>query len=566
MDRRELWPDFRPEWILHEDRALLAIAKPAGVSSQSADPSWPDDVVTRARRFLAERDGAAFGDVRLGVHQRLDRDTSGVLVLARSPAASPSLARQFEGRTVEKRYVAGVRGWPKGEREATLRDRLARDRGGLVRVARGRDAGARAAVTHVRVRERRGDRTLLDVAIETGRTHQIRAQLAHRGAPVAGDRLYDGGHATRLMLHAASIALEHPETGRPARFEAPLPPELDHWLAGEDAASISDRASLDLALAAAAEARWGIARAATAPSATTAFRLVNADGDAVPGVAADVYGDHLVAHLYGDDAIANEATILDALDALGFDGIYVKRRPRQANVVVDARASHLAPADPVRGSAAAPEIVILENGLPYLVRLGDGLSTGLFLDQRDNRRRIRELADGARVLNLFAYTCGFTLAAAAGGASRTVSVDASRAALDRGERLLAHAGVGGDHRFVAADAFEALDSFARAREAFDLVVVDPPTYSTTRASRWTSGGDWRRLAASVMRVVAAGGRVLACSNDRRLASQKLRRLLHEASRDAGRRVVQMKDLPVPSDFPAPASAEPHEKSILLTLA
>src|SRR5207248_1532625 len=136
------------------------------------------------------------------------------------------------------------------------------------------------------------------------------------------------------------------------------------------------------------------------PRKITAFRLLNDEGDGVPGVALDVYGDHLVAHLYPDgstaagrDVVAAREPLLDRLDALGFDGVYLKVRPKQANVA-DTRSASLAPSAPVRGRAAPDEFAIVERGVPYLARLGDGLSTGIFLDQRENRRRIRAMSSG----------------------------------------------------------------------------------------------------------------------------------------------------------------------------
>src|SRR5581483_9379916 len=145
MDRASLWPDFRDAWILHEDADLIAIDKPAGVPSQAADPERPDDVVTRLARYLVAR-GA---DGYLGVHQRLDRDTSGVLVYARRREANKSLAVQFEARRIEKTYLAAVTGWPARRGRVTLRDVLAPDdRGGSRVLPPGRGKAGVVAVTH----------------------------------------------------------------------------------------------------------------------------------------------------------------------------------------------------------------------------------------------------------------------------------------------------------------------------------------------------------------------------------------------------------------------------------
>src|SRR4051812_38631830 len=132
MDRARLWPHFRPEHILYEDDDLIAVHKPAGVPSQAAQPDRPDDVVTRLRAFLAARDHVK--DPYLGVHQRLDRDTSGVLLFTKRPDVNAGLARQFEGRTLRKRYLAAVTGWKPKVRTVTLEDQLRKGDGGRMDV------------------------------------------------------------------------------------------------------------------------------------------------------------------------------------------------------------------------------------------------------------------------------------------------------------------------------------------------------------------------------------------------------------------------------------------------
>jgi len=572
MDRLSVWPDVRERWILYEDDDILVVDKPAGVSSQAADVDRPDDIVTRLKSYFEARGKNAY----LGVHQRLDRDTSGVLVFARRREANASLATQFEGRKVRKTYLACVTGWPGGRTAAVLRDWLAPSREGGARVVRGRAPGAKEAVTRVDVAGRQGPRAILTLDLETGRTHQARVQLAHAGAPVAGDVEYAGGAAPRLMLHASALGLHHPRTGAALRFEAPTPADFGSWLARGDLGEgiYDDPEALGRALERALERRWALARAADGPRATTAFRLVNEDGDALPKLAVDVYADWAVVQLHGGDGpwadAARREGLLDRVHALGFDGVYLKIRPKQANLLVDPRRDDIAPRAPSRGNAAPDELTIVEEGVPLLVRLGDGLSTGLFLDQRANRRRVRGLAEGKAVANLFAYTCAFSAVAATGGARRTVSVDASVAALERGKANLAAAlaranGPAGDHSFVAVDAFAWLASTARQRDRFDLVVLDPPSYSSTKHGRFVADTDYEDLAASALAVLSPGGRLLACTNHRKITQARFRRLLFEAARGAGRDVVQIKDLAEDLDFPVGPGGERHLKSALVTL-
>jgi 23S rRNA (cytosine1962-C5)-methyltransferase len=576
LDRRLIWPDFRDPWIVHDDADLLVIDKPEGVPSQAADPERPDDVVTRLRAHL--------GGTYLGVHQRLDQDTSGLLVFARRREANASLAAQFEGRSVRKTYVACVAGW-RGRDVATLRGSLERGPGKAMQVAPRRPARdprseprseAKNAVTHVRVLARKGDRAMLELDLETGRTHQARVQLAHAGAPVAGDALYGGAPAPRLMLHASAIGLDHPATRRAVRFSSSPPPDFEAWLAHGDVgdAIYDDEPALARAIARAVERRWGLGRSDSASRATTAFRLVNEEGDGLPRLAIDLYGDWLVVQLYGEDGpwadVVRRDRLLDRVHALGFDGVYLKVRPKQANVLTrlpDAGQADFAPLEPVRGTRAPRDVAILEEGVPLLVRLGEGLSTGLFLDQRNNRRRVRAAAAGKSMLNLFAYTCAFTVAAAIGGARRTVSVDASAAALERGRANLAHAGVpeGDDHALVADDAFAWLEGAARRDQTFDIVVLDPPSYSTTKRGRFVADEDYVRLSAAALTVLAPGGRLLACTSHRGISRARFRRIMFDSARAAKRRIAQVKDLPGPSDYPVPAGGREHMKSVWLSV-
>ena len=189
MDRTRIWPNFDDAWILHADLDVVVVDKPTAVPTQAADPERPDDVVSRLR--------AHTGRAYLGVHQRLDRDTSGVLLFTARKEANAKIAAAFEGRSVEKRYVACVTGWPKNESAAKLDDRLLPGEHGRMRVAGPREKGGLQAISHVRVLARSGNRAMLEITLETGRTHQARVQLAHAHA-------YAGRLATEIS--PASLA------------------------------------------------------------------------------------------------------------------------------------------------------------------------------------------------------------------------------------------------------------------------------------------------------------------------------------------------------------------------
>jgi len=551
----DFFSPWRPEWTLLDDGVILAVHKPPGISTHGADAERGDDVVSRLQaHWRAVTPGR---DPYLGIHQRLDRDTSGVLVFATDRAANKRLAAQFEGRTVQKQYLALVERPKAAPPETTLVHDLRPDGDGRVVATPARPGsptakGAQRAITRLQELRRVGNRCLVALRPETGRTHQLRAQLAAVSTPIVGDPWYGGAAAPRLCLHASSLSLEHPTTGKPLTLRAATPALFDAWLAGLD-----DPRDLATRLRDAADRRWHL----HADAETTAFRLCHF-GDGLRD-AVDVYDRWAVVSAYGPP----DEALLDAVAAVGFEGVYLKARPKQSNTLVETRREEVAPPEAVRGTSAPDPLVVLEHGLRYHARLGDGLSTGIFLDQREGRRRVRALSAGLRVLNLFAYTGPFTVAAAAGGAVRTVSVDISASALDVCAANLAANGLASPaHSIVRADVFGYLHGAKARGDQFDLVVCDPPSFSTTRDSRWSATSDYGRLALAMFALVAPGGKVLACTNHRGYPRMKFRRHLHEAARTAGRTVTQMKDLPPPDDFPPAPGDEPHLKAVLLTLA
>jgi 23S rRNA pseudouridine1911/1915/1917 synthase len=219
-------PEFGPDRILFEDEDLLVVDKPAGLPMHANLDPARSHLVGLLEAFLARRDGQAG---YLGIHQRLDMETSGVVLLARSLRANPGLARQFEGRLLRKSYLALVRTAGKGPPASWLEARplgAPLRRGGAVPIL---ESGGSAARTEFTVLASAGRALLIQACPQTGRKHQIRAHLAGRGLPILGDALYGGPRSVggvsvpRPMLHAWRLELQHPHSDRPLFFEAPLP-------------------------------------------------------------------------------------------------------------------------------------------------------------------------------------------------------------------------------------------------------------------------------------------------------------------------------------------------------
>lgn len=225
-------PSFGPERLLFEDADLLVVDKPPGIPMHAnLDPDRPH-LVALVEDLLRRRDGEAG---YLGIHQRLDLDTSGVVLFSRSQRANPGLARQFEGRTVAKTYLAITprpEAMPPAEWVESRPLGVPARKGGAVPVT----PGGSPAETWFRVRRASSSGLLLEARPRTGRKHQIRVHLAAAGLPILGDTLYGGSArlgglvAPRPMLHAWKLQLHHPVTGDPFEVAAPLPPDFEGLL------------------------------------------------------------------------------------------------------------------------------------------------------------------------------------------------------------------------------------------------------------------------------------------------------------------------------------------------
>lgn len=227
---------MRSSWIVYEDEDLIAINKPPGIPSQPTVDPLRANAYDLCKAFLSQRSGSE-KDVYLGQHHRLDRDTSGVLVFTKRESANVSVANSFQNRTAEKSYQAlsfnlgSPREVNEGFEVHGYMDRVSQKsemaKMGFVK------SGGDFSETNFRVIEsfRRGI-LWIHAAPKTGRTHQIRVHLAHLKMPILGDTLYFPADTTpmvkvpRLMLHAASLTIEQPKTGRAILIEAPIPADF----------------------------------------------------------------------------------------------------------------------------------------------------------------------------------------------------------------------------------------------------------------------------------------------------------------------------------------------------
>lgn len=523
--------------ILHEDEDLLVVNKPPGINTHAAGPYAGEGLYDWLRRREPR-----WAD--LAIVQRLDKETSGVLVFSKSRVGNVALTRQFSLRRVSKEYELLARRRPAGD-DFTVRSRIRKGRGrfeSLDEDSDGDGADGLEAETRFVVLGEDPASGAWRVRAEprTGRTHQIRIHAADSGFPILGDGLYGGAEHARLCLHARGLRLRHPATNEALEFVV--------------------------------EAQFGdspgeaLRRAVIEAGRTTAYRTIHGAADGRTGWYVDLLGDHVLASVNPEAAGGVDGLIapgippwlLERAAGWGARGISLRRLDRHVRGAAPEAAS------PVRvwGEAKEGEFEVLENGLRYRLSLAEGYSSGLFFDQRDNRRRLLTNwvgpgfpvrvggLTGAEVLNVFAYTCGFSVAAAAAGA-RTTSLDLSRKYLDWGRRNLAANGVDpAGHDFIYGDAFDWLRRLAKKGRLYDVVLLDPPTFSQSKERgvfrAETDYGELVRVASAVLK---PGGVLLASTNASRLEPERFLGMVRSTLAGLGRGIVDELFAPQSPDFP-----------------
>lgn len=506
-----------PPLVLWEDAHLLAIHKPAGVNTHKPDRFAQDGIY----EWLKKQNS----DWRtLSIIHRLDKETSGVMVFGKTPLANKSLTEQFEKGRVRKKYlfVADACGVDSSKTISAPID-------------------GKAARTEFRVAERLGDCTLMEARPATGRTHQVRIHAAEAGCPVAGDGQYGLSKRDfpRLMLHAWQLELVHPQSGRRMTFEAPEPkvfrrckghyPEythLDQWNCALEMRELLF------------DARQ-----------TDACRLISGTADGFPDVNVDRFGElTLVQKLAADAKVPDQVKEIPNVKAILVQEMQRARRTKP-------QVLHGTIAENTTFRAR-------ENGVTFLLRAAQGFSPGLFLDQRENRRRLREIAKGKEVLNCFAYTCSFSVAAAMGG-GKTTSLDLSKGYLEWGrENFRANDLDPDEHDFIYGEVFDWLKRFGKRGRQWDIVLLDPPTFATDKRGRvFRASKEYRALVRLAARLVKKGGILFCSTNQRSIEAPQFVSVVETPLREGRREPTPLAFETQPLDF----RTAPHEKPYLKTV-
>lgn len=287
---------------------------------------------------------------------------------------------------------------------------------------------------------------------------------------------------------------------------------------------------------------------------STAYRLVNAEGDGLPGLTVDRYADYLMLQLYSAAWRPHLKLVTQVLqELLAPLGMYEKSRPqktRELEAVSDSKNYGRL----LAGITAPRRLEIRENGLTFLVSLEQGLNSGLFLDQRRNRRDLMGRVEGKRLLNLFAYTGAFSVAAAAAGAAEVTSVDASTGYTDWArDNFAANRLDLRQHEFIVGDCLAVLGKLTQSGKIFDIILMDPPSFSTTAKSRFTTRGGTSDLVAAALPLLTEGGLLIASSNHQKVDTADYLKEVRRGALQAGCDLRVISLLGQPEDFPYPVT-------------
>lgn len=548
---------------LFEDELFLAVEKPAGLDVGGQEEQTGVIEILKQVRGKGEE---------FFVVNRLSRYESGVLLLGKTAEAADFVRSGLRAQRVDQEFVAVVigrmkerrmivesgskGGRPKPEAKALVPRRGDRSSRVIAKPTGRASSKIEGTNTTTLLQIEQGERrTLLRCHTSAANTHVLRAQLRSVRLRLVGDNVHDPSPKRQLneatCLHLAKLTFHHP--GLRSRVGATsAPPDFS--------AALSGGFDVERVLRAALARRLPM----LIDKQTDSMRLITGPLEGLRGINAEIFGNVVI--LYVLDEKADDRMLLGRIgrwyaSALQAKSVYAKPFVKDRIGAAETTADRLRSPKPLLGKPAPEQFEIRERNLKYLIRPYDGFSVGIFLDHRENRARIHDAARGADVLNLFAYTCGFSVAAAVGGAMSTTSVDVSAKNLEWGRANFAlnHVDLA-NHTFIRSDSMDYLRRASRQEKAYDLIVIDPPSFAHGRGSKkdFSIATDLSELIAEAVGVLRPGGGLMVSTNFRKLSLRDLKDLVRRGS---GRRRGRVVDAPsLPLDF---AIDRDHAKTIFL---
>jgi 23S rRNA (cytosine1962-C5)-methyltransferase len=284
-------------------------------------------------------------------------------------------------------------------------------------------------------------------------------------------------------------------------------------------------------------------RARALPAETDAYRLLHGEGDRMPGVVCDRYGEFAVVKLDGEAVLSQRDALRDVfsqiLPELGIRGAMLRTSRKQGGEV-----------EPFFGAEPPRELQVQERGMTLIANLWEGQKTGLFLDHRESRARVRGLSRDASVLNLYGYTGGFSVAAGLGGARMVSTVDVAKPAIELAERTFVSNGLPAErHRAIAEDVPQFLAGAREREERHELVIADPPNFAPSQAKLEAALDSYSALHAACISITTPGGLYLAASCSSHVRMQDFLDTLREGARRERAQLSLLEQTGAPFDHP-----------------
>ncbi|TWT02503.1 class I SAM-dependent rRNA methyltransferase [Planomicrobium sp. CPCC 101079] len=279
-------------------------------------------------------------------------------------------------------------------------------------------------------------------------------------------------------------------------------------------------------------------------AATTAFRVFNGEGDGFGGLTIDYFAGYYLLSWYSEGVYTFKAEVVAALKNLvEFKGIYQKKR-------FDLKGQYIEEDDFVAGERGDFPLIVKENNVNYAVYLNDGAMTGIFLDQRDVRGKIKEkYAKGKTVLNTFSYTGAFSVAAAIGGAAKTTSVDLAKRSSSKTIEQFSVNGIDYEsHDILVMDVFNYFNYAKRKELKFDLVILDPPSFARSKKYTFSTAKDYTNLMKEAIEITEDNGVIVASTNSASFGMKKFKGFIDKAFKELGKKYSIVEEFTLPSDF------------------
>ncbi|WP_096185996.1 class I SAM-dependent rRNA methyltransferase [Evansella halocellulosilytica] len=277
---------------------------------------------------------------------------------------------------------------------------------------------------------------------------------------------------------------------------------------------------------------------------TTAFRVFNGEGDGIGGVTIDNFDGYYLLNWYSEGIYSFKQQVVRALETVtDFKGIYEKKRFKTGGKYINDD-------DFVTGKRGEFPLTVKENGINFAVYLNEGAMVGVFLDQRDVRRSIRDkYANGKRVLNTFSYTGAFSVFAVIGGAEKTTSVDLANRSYEKTIEQFSMNSLDYEaHDIVVQDVFDYYNYAVKKGLSFDLVILDPPSFARSKKKTFSAEKDYKDLLKQTIAITEKNGVIVASTNAAKVPMEKFKRFIDQAFHESGNKYKVLEEHSLPEDF------------------